>query len=295
MNLRKITLNIGLKEPVRLLHISDTHICLADERDDQRKRDLARSRGTFFHTDGAKRNNADPAFFPFPEDHLREQVAYARENGLLLIHTGDVIDFVSEQNLETAAEILSGTDYFLAPGNHEFSLYVGEAWEDVPYKMQSFDHVQELLKIPLHFAVRQIGGLKLIAMDNTYYLFDEKQLELLKKELEDGLPVILLLHTPLYTAEIFGKFLAMTNGVCAYLCGCPEECYAHFSSAERIRQQRADAPTKAMIDLIRSSSQIKGIFTGHKHIFHRHEFAPGVPQILGGASYAGDAIQYEIY
>ena len=41
MNLEKTTVKIGLERPVKLLHVTDTHIALADERDDERKRALA--------------------------------------------------------------------------------------------------------------------------------------------------------------------------------------------------------------------------------------------------------------
>ena len=42
MDLIKSTVSIGLERPVRLLHVTDTHIGLADERDDERKHQLAR-------------------------------------------------------------------------------------------------------------------------------------------------------------------------------------------------------------------------------------------------------------
>ena len=44
MELEKFEIEAGLKEPVTLLHLSDTHICLADERDNERKNVLAAGR-----------------------------------------------------------------------------------------------------------------------------------------------------------------------------------------------------------------------------------------------------------
>ena len=48
MNLSCVTIQAGLQRPVRLLHLSDTHLCFADDRDCQRKRDLAASRIRYF-------------------------------------------------------------------------------------------------------------------------------------------------------------------------------------------------------------------------------------------------------
>ena len=41
-------LSLGAEKPFRLLHISDTHLCLADERDNERKNNLAEGRKKVF-------------------------------------------------------------------------------------------------------------------------------------------------------------------------------------------------------------------------------------------------------
>ena len=46
--------------------------------------------------------------------------------GAPIIHTGDLIDFVSEANLEAVKRFTETHDYFICAGNHEFSLFVGE-------------------------------------------------------------------------------------------------------------------------------------------------------------------------
>lgn len=40
----KNTIEIGLQKPVKLLHVTDTHLSYADERDDLRKQKLAIAR-----------------------------------------------------------------------------------------------------------------------------------------------------------------------------------------------------------------------------------------------------------
>ena len=63
----------------------------------------------------------------------------------------------------------------MAAGNHEYSLYVGEAWEDAAYRNQSLATVQEAFINNIRMAARVIGGVNFVALDDGYYLFEEEQ------------------------------------------------------------------------------------------------------------------------
>ena len=112
-------IEIGLPKPLRFLHATDNHLSLADERDNERKRKLAAARHKAFVGDTNR-----------IQENLDEMVDYCSRNCDLLLHTGDLIDFVSYKNVEVGKSYLDRTDYFMCAGNHEFSQYVGEAWED---------------------------------------------------------------------------------------------------------------------------------------------------------------------
>lgn len=86
MNLSKVRIEIGLPAPLRLLHVSDTHLALADGRDGERKQALAARRSAAFGKEG---------------DCLRyfsEAVAYARNCCDLMICTGDLRFRVGEES-----------------------------------------------------------------------------------------------------------------------------------------------------------------------------------------------------
>ena len=148
MTITKTRIEIGLEKPFRALHMSDNHIALADARDDERKNRLAEKRTEAFNH-GKEGNVA--------MEEYALQLDYARKNGLPVLYTGDLCDFVSYKNLDCARDTLKDIDYFMAVGNHEFSLYVGEAFEDLPYKMKSFDLVQSHFRNDLHFDSRVMG------------------------------------------------------------------------------------------------------------------------------------------
>ena len=274
-------IRIGLMSPFKVLHLSDNHLCLADERDDERKNLLAQRRQKEFDSQGKG-----------VILHLNKQLAYAKENNLPILYTGDLIDFVSHKNLEFAQSLLEDTDYFMAVGNHEFSLYVGEAFEDEAYKMQSYDFVQKHFKNDLTFASREMHGINFVAVDNSYYRFTLSQLEKLKKEAEKGLPIVLMLHCPLHTDELYHLIMDDLHFPCAYLTGTPEPLLKPYDDY-RYRQQKPDEATNAFIDYVYSCPSIKAILAGHLHENCEFALPSGLTQYITGGGYKGYAREIE--
>ncbi len=276
-------IKIGLPAPFRALHLSDNHLSLADARDDERKNLLAERRQKEFDSAGKG-----------IMVNLEEQLAYAKENRLPILYTGDLIDFVSHKNLETAQFLLKDTDYFMAVGNHEFSLYVGEAFEDEDYKMQSYDFVQKHFKNDLTFESREMGGINFVSVDNSYYRFTLSQLEKLKKEAEKGLPIVLMLHCPLHTDELYRLIMDVLHFPCAYLTGTPEPLLKPYYDY-RYRQQKPDEATDAFIDYVHSCPSVKAILAGHLHENCESALPSGVMQYITGGGYKGYAREVEFF
>jgi len=273
----KSTIEIGLEKPVKLLHVTDTHLSYADERDNERKQKLAISR-------------QDYAFHDTPDERILksflEQIKYANENCDLLVHTGDLIDFISVQNLEKARWAMEQSkNFFMIAGNHEFSRYVGEAWEDTAYKMNppTFGQVQRGLGCDLLFAARQVGGVNIVGIDNGYYQVEDWQTERLKQEVQKGLPVILMMHNPLYEESLYQHIMkggAKSTG----LVGCDEE---HLLPYEEYRamQQRPAKTTMKFVEYVLSEPAIKAVLTGHLHFSFESRLPNGVVQYITGGGY----------
>lgn len=257
---------IGLDAPVTLLHISDTHLCLADARDGQRKLDLAANRAPHFSR---------------AEAILEDISARQKATGHTIIHTGDLLDFVSEANIERAKKFYDENDVFFAAGNHEFSLYVGEAWEDANYRNQSLARVQAAFGNDIRFSSRIIGGVNLVAIDDGYYRFDEEHLDLLKAEAAKGLPIVLLMHNPLFEQGLYDVMQERQKEGIAYLTATPPELMRHYSE-HRFKQQLADEPTLAVTEYIKSEPRIKAIIAGHLHFDYDGAVTPTLPQYVTG-------------
>ena len=282
MKLAKLRIEIGLPEPVRLLHLSDTHLALADGRDNERKRQLASHRTADFAVGGCN-----------PQIHLEEALAYAKEHAELIVHTGDLIDFISYRNLDLAREFFSKHDCVVAAGNHEFSKYVGEAWVDEAYKLDSLSLIQQYYPNNLRFTSRIVGGMNLVAVDNSYYLFREEELERFETEIARGYPIVLLLHNPLHTDELYHEMMVNRKSECAYLVGTPEELLKPYCD-HRYRQQRPDDATLAFLDRVAHEPLVKAILAGHLHFNFDTNFAGRIPQHITGGGFQDFACAVEL-
>lgn len=282
LELKKLTIPVGAKKKFSALHISDSHLTRVDKRNDERKMILA-----------AKRSGA----FEYSERYVWEFLRYAQEHKLMILHTGDMIDFVSESNLDIASCFFKESDAFASAGNHEFSQYVGEAWENDEYKARDFDKIQDAFPNDLTFSSRVVNGVNFVAVDDVYYNFTERQHELMEKEMEKGLPVVMLCHVPLYTPEHYRYGMEQSGGRCAYLTGVPDELTANYEhddsrpASEQWRnrsfQQKTDRPTAEFTAWLKEQKLLKAILCGHCHYFFEERFSATAMQYTVGASYRG--------
>ncbi len=277
MKIARSTIKIGLPAPLRLLHLSDTHIAFADERDNERKQQLAKNRFQYF--------SDAPGNFDRALEHAK--------NFDLIVHTGDLIDFVSYANLDYVTEKLRDVDYFFATGNHEFSRYVGEAVEDEEYKQKHFKAVQDAFPNSLRFASRIFRGVNFVAVDNGYYLFLDSALDRLREEAAKGFPIVLMMHNPIHTDELYHEMMVNRRNQCAYLVGTPEALLAPYP-AERAVQQKPDDPTLRFIEEVKSCPQVKAVLTGHLHFNYETALTPTLTQYIAGGGYLNEAREIEI-
>ena len=273
MTIAKTHLHIGLDRPMTVLHVTDTHMTLCDGRDDERKQNLAARRAKDFGSEHGE-----------IEAMLEGQLAYAKERGALVVHTGDLMDFVSKANVDRAREILRRPDVFFVPGNHDYSQYVGEAWEDEAYRMNSYMQMGYGLGVDMFFSSRIVGGVNFVGIDDGYYRIAPWQLERLRMEVEKGLPVILCLHDPLFEQSLYDMMMSKPVLDCAYVVGCDEAHLLPYSEY-RAYQQRPDEATLRAIDYIKGEKRIKALLTGHLHAGFECMLTDTLPQFVTGPGY----------
>ena len=290
LNIRQLKIDVGAIKSFGALHVSDSHMTRADERDGERKMNLAAGRYKIF---------------PFAEHYFDLQIRYALAKGLMMIHTGDMIDFVSERNHAFIRSQLRVGQWVASTGNHEYSLYVGEAKEDEAYKAQSRTKLQKAYGdvCNVTFNSKVINGVNFVSVDDVYYNFTREQLELFKREVKKGLPIVMLCHVPLYTPKHCEANLKSNGGRCAYVTGAPLEitskyqCDPSLPESEQWRnrsvQQFSDEPTLEFIAWLKEQPLLKAILCGHCHRFYEEQFSPTAKQYIVGAGYTGDCYEIE--
>lgn len=247
----QIHLHVGLQKPVRILHLTDVHISLADDLDgDDMKYHAMRRRKTF--VEEAEYPERDPI------GYLEDAMEYAKGFDCTVI-TGDVLDFTSHANCETAKRLLAGKDYLFCAGNHEFCPKVGVP-DSFARKAEKFEDIQSLFRGDMAFESRIVGGVNVIAMDNSYFTWTADQFEKLRAEVARGLPCIVFCHCPLTAAHMRHE---------------PHHPDLTVSDEEV-------AFTRSVTQYIVEEPAIKAVFSGHYHNSATEVLGEKTGYILGG-------------
>ena len=176
----------GVRENVRVFHVTDTHLPLHDSRDDAYARNYARMAG----------GGASKATFS-------QMLAKAKSvQADLVVLTGDIISFPTLANVEFAAEELrkSGLDWIYTAGNHDWH-FEGVPGSDAAQREEWIP--KRLLPLygadvdPLAYS-KVVKGIRFVAIDNSIYHVTERQLAFWRSEIAKGDPTVLLMHIPLW-------------------------------------------------------------------------------------------------
>lgn len=267
LKILKTDINIGIKEPVKLLHITDTHIT--------RDNPLEEDRTAEFDVD----------YKGCAEEYFFEALEYAKKNNMIVLHTGDLIDFFSKGNFNFIDEHFNDVNYIYAAGNHDFCHYLGRAKEDYAYKWEKIKEIAPHIKDNLYFDSRIINGVNIVTMDDSYYFISDGQIEMLKAEVAKGYPVILAMHVPLYSKNL-SEAVLNEWGYYAYLANPPEELLATYDAAKR-KQQAPDEATKRAVEYIKNEPAIKALITGHVHLNFEDKISDTLWQYTTHGSFAG--------
>ena len=254
----------GLERPLTLMHITDSHMAAADERDPEALEAAAECQQLF--------QDLTPG--NVPPQQLFEQ-ALERSNRFSVdctIMTGDIIHFPAR----AAVEIIErGVDALRAPylytlGNHDWHF---------PYlprndatRLEFYSRLAHLAGDSPAAQVMTLGGARLVALDNSNYQVTDEQLEFLYRQLQTGEPCLLFLHIPLYTPTLAPPVL--DNWKIPIMMAAPGWTE---QAREKNKIRESDPSTTACHRLLTRGApdNLVGVFCGHVHLDHAGEVCPG--------------------
>ena len=113
-----------------------------------------------------------------------------------------------------------------------------------------------------------------VGIDNGNYQISRGQLDALQAVAEQGRPILLFMHIPLYAKELQARHYD------CYLAP-PEEVLATYTPWQ-VYEQKADEQTLAACAYIRSEPLIKCVICGHLHLNHETQDPSQIRQIVTG-------------
>ena len=191
-NAKQVHLHFGLEKPVRILHLTDAHIVLANEDECESNKAFAAWRYPGF----LKVAGCDPVL-------LMEQAMEYAEGFDFTVITGDVVDNYSVANYDEMRRIFKDKDFLFALGNHEYLQPVRHdvrTHERIEGKKELWDELQSIFANDIEIDSRIVGGVNIVTADNAQMCWTQKQYDRFKEEVAKGYPILLFTHCPVYYA-----------------------------------------------------------------------------------------------
>ncbi|MBR2585638.1 MAG: metallophosphoesterase [Thermoguttaceae bacterium] len=278
LKITELTIPLPIEREFSALHISDTHLVYADQRDSGEKRARAEKRLEVF---GGR-----------SLEMLQAALSYAGERGELLLHTGDMIDFVTAKNLDLTREALADRDCFLSAGNHDFYPMQGDgAVQDEEYKARAIKDAQPAFPNDMRFCARVVNGVNFVAFDDAFYYVADDLIDRFKAEAARGLPIVAMCHCPLYTPELYKHCVDSRGDHVALIVGASDQEMAHYPEKyfQRYRWGHDDQiATRAFVDYLRQEPRLAAVLCGHLHFPWQGQFSDTARQFIAGANFKGE-------
>ena len=271
---------------VRVLIAADTHLFADDQRGIPYQKYSGRMAAAYNRTSHFQ--TGEPTD---PNASFQQILARAQEQDVdLLALVGDIFSFPSSAAIEWVGEQLDRSQlrYFYVAGNHDWH------YEGMPGTLEELraTWIEKRLR-PLYqkhdplMSVHEVGGIRFLAIDNSYYQILPQQLEFFRQQVASGKPLVLALHIPLYA----------TGRPLGFGCGHPEWGATNDRNYQLERRPRwpAAGHTQTTYDFHREVFQapnLLGVFAGHIHRSSL-DVINGVPQFVTDDNASGAYLDVE--
>ncbi len=267
-------------KPTRILHITDTHLSMDDERGLQYQEFSKRMASAYqsnAHFQSGKNYSAEESF-------ERTLAIAGAEKVDFLALTGDIFSFPSQAAVEWAFQKLQDTNipFAYVAGNHDWHYEGMKGSSQQLRETWTARHLGPMYqgRHPLH-AAYDCNGIRFVCIDNSTYEILPEQLDFFRAQTKSGLPLLLLMHIPLF----------MPGRSMGFGCANPYwgETWDKNFRTERREKWRKGGHTKVTMDFydaVFDAPNLLLILAGHTH--HQSlDIRNGIPQFVSKHNASG--------
>lgn len=267
-------------KPTRIFHITDTHLSIDDARGEeyrQYSRRMAAAYASNTHFQNGEKYTTKESFLWTLQQAKEEEADF-------LALTGDIFSFPSEAAVEWALDRLNetGIPFAYVAGNHDWHY---EGMEGSAAELRDLwiqKHLEAMYQgnNPL-CASYDFNGLRFVCIDNSTYEIEPSQLQFFKAQVSSGVPMILMMHIPLY----------MPGRPMGYGCAHPEwgEQTDKNYGIEQREKWRKGGHTQVTFDFYNEvfrAANLLTILAGHTHRAAL-DVKNGISQVVSGPNVTG--------
>lgn len=274
-----------LKRETRMLFLSDTHLWQSDVREEPYRQYSQRMAGAYNQTKHFQTGEATDPMAAF-----EQTLAYAVAKEIdLLVLGGDIFSYPSEAAIEWVIDKLKacGLPYLYTTGNHDWH-YEGMEGSSTALRREWIG--KRLMGL---YAGRNpymqhvdINGVRFLAIDDSNYEIMPEQLAYFEQHTHDGLPVVLLMHIPLYAP---GRPVNFGCGHPDW--GASSDKIFDVERRERWPEKGHTATTMEFHRQVFANNNVIGIVAGHTHA-QSLDVVSGIPQFVAPPNAYGGFLEF---
>jgi predicted MPP superfamily phosphohydrolase len=273
----------GLAKAITVLHVADSHISVRDDSEKAYHSYAARMDKAFVKVKHFKTGKTAR-----PADHFVGLMTAARTRQVDLITlTGDIVNNPSKSSVAFVEKAVrdTGIESLFIAGNHDWHYEGEKGTADELRKKWTTTALAPLYRNrdPLCYAV-QSGGINFVAIDDSTFQVNDKQLAFFKAEASRGLPTVLLVHIPLHLS-CFAEGDVST-------CGNPKWGWDNDRGYKVERRGRWPntgnrKSTVAFVETVRKTENLVATLAGHEHCNRADALSTSTVQYLTAAACSG--------
>ena len=268
----------GLERDLKILHLTDSHMAEGDERDPEAAEQVTRMREAF-----EQRTPGGVSARAVFDQALKK----ADQQGVdAVVLTGDITHLPTHAGIEIIQQGLQelGLPYLYTLGNHDWHLSHLE-WSEAT-RSDYYPRFHGLTGGNPSHQVLEVGGVRLITLDNSTYQVSAEQVAFLRRELAVGQPCLLFIHIPLWVESLTPAVLEMWK---APIVMAPASGWTDESRAQWMKVLEPSPSTRECFELLCTgpSENLAGIFCGHVHFSHVDEYREGRCQYVTAPGFSG--------